>query len=172
MICVSYRFALLVVRFTQGQVYKGTIKESGKEVAVKVQRPDMSRKVSLDLFILKAYGRLVDKLFNILTKQIPYHESFMESFARGSYLELDYELEAKNQIFFKREFQKRRCVVHIPEVYPEFTSRRVITTEWINGVKLAEASKERIRNLIPVGVELFLTQLLDIGVFHADPVRF
>ena len=51
----------------------------------------------------------------------------------------------------------------------DFTSRRVITTEWVNGVKLVESSQSQIQKLIPVGVELFLTQLLDMGFFHADP---
>ena len=131
----------------------------------------MARQLSLDLHLLRAYGRFVDQVCNIFTKQVPYHESFIESFARGSYLELDYELEATNQAFFRQEFQKRKSKVHVPVVYHEFTARRVLTTEWIHGVKLADASKETIRALIPVGVELFLTQLLDIGVFHADPVR-
>jgi len=130
----------------------------------------MIRQLSLDLYILKAYGRFVDRVCNIFTVQVPYHESFMDTFARGSYLELDYELEAQNQTFFRNEFQKRRSKVHIPLVYQQFSSRRVLTSEWINGVKLAEAPKDRIRSLIPVGVELFLTQLLDIGIFHADPV--
>jgi aarF domain-containing kinase len=44
-----------------------------------------------------------------------------------------------------------------------------LTSEWIQGVKLADAPKDVICKLIPDGVELFLTQLLDIGTFHADP---
>jgi len=86
--------------------------------------------------------------------------------------ELDYEKEAANQKIFKSEFEKRKCKVHVPTVFDDFTSRRVLTTEWVNGVKLADAPIQQIRRLIPVGVELFLTQLLDLGVFHADPVRF
>ena len=60
----------------------------------------------------------------------------------------------------------------IPQVHSNLTSRRVITTDWVDGVKLASAPKDQIRDLIPVGVELFLTQLLDIGAFHADPVSY
>ena len=84
--------------------------------------------------------------------------------------ELDYENEAANQRKFKAEFKKRKCKVHVPGVHSHLTSRRVLTTEWVDGVKLADAPSEQIRDLIPVGVELFLTQLLDIGAFHADPV--
>ena len=43
------------------------------------------------------------------------------------------------------------------------------TTERIDGYPLARAPPEQIRELIPVGVELFLCQLLDVGSFHADP---
>lgn len=84
--------------------------------------------------------------------------------------ELDYENEAANQQKFKSEFSKRKCKVHVPSVHNHLTSRRVLTSEWVDGVKLADAPSEQIRDLIPVGVELFLTQLLDIGAFHADPV--
>lgn len=83
--------------------------------------------------------------------------------------ELDYENEARSQKYFQQELQKRDCKVKVPNVYDDYTTQRVLTTEWIQGVKLADSPPEKIRELIPVGVELFLTQLLDIGAFHADP---
>jgi predicted unusual protein kinase regulating ubiquinone biosynthesis (AarF/ABC1/UbiB family) len=83
--------------------------------------------------------------------------------------ELDYENEARNQIYFQKELALRGCKVKVPNVYKKFTTQHVLTTEWIDGVKLTDCSTEKIRELIPVGVELFLTQLLDIGAFHADP---
>ena len=82
---------------------------------------------------------------------------------------MDYDNEADNQIRFKKELGQRNCKVKIPSVYLDYTSRRVLTSEWIDGVKLADAPKERIRQLIPDGVELFLIQLLDVGSFHSDP---
>jgi aarF domain-containing kinase len=84
---------------------------------------------------------------------------------------LDYEHEAKNQLYFKEELAKRNCKVVVPNVYNQYTTQRVLTSQWIEGVKLADSSQERIRELIPVGVELFLTQLLDIGSFHAGKWR-
>merc|ERR1712232_24977 len=59
--------------------------------------------------------------------------------------------------------------VVIPKVFDRYTTRRVITSEWIDGIRLSDSTTKEIQDLIPVGVELFLTQLLDIGVFHADP---
>jgi predicted unusual protein kinase regulating ubiquinone biosynthesis (AarF/ABC1/UbiB family) len=45
----------------------------------------------------------------------------------------------------------------------------VLTTEWVSAVKLSDCEPETVAALIPAGVELFLTQLLDLGRFHADP---
>ena len=62
------------------------MKDSGDEVALKIQRPDMTKKVSLDLFLLNKYGQMVDALTNIFTEQPPFHEKFIDCFARGSYM--------------------------------------------------------------------------------------
>lgn len=158
----------LVASASLGQVYKGTLK-SGETVAIKVQRPDMRRSFSLDLFLLQRIGVLVDLFTSTFTNQPPFHKALYESFSRGSYSELDYENEAANQILFRKELSERNVPVVVPKVYQELTSERVLTSEWIEGVKLSDSPKHQIRKLIPVGVELFLTQLLDIGVFHADP---
>lgn len=159
----------LVASASLGQVYKTKIVATGEEVAIKIQRPDMQKRVALDLFLLNRYGAFVDTFTSIFTNQMAYHVDFIDCFARGSYMELDYKNEASNQQYFRSEFLERGCPVHIPIVHDKFTTRRVLTTEWVDGVKLADAGEKTIRRLIPVGVELFLTQLLDIGAFHADP---
>ena len=156
-----------------GQVYHANLfdkygRPSDEEVAIKVQRPDMQRRFSLDLFVLQNIGAMIDTFTSVFTQQPPFHQALYESFASGSYSELDYENEAENQIRFKIAFEKRKCPVVIPSVYEKYTSQRVLTTEWIEGVKLADSPKDVIRELTPVGVELFLTQLLDIGLMHCD----
>lgn len=162
-----------------GQVYCATLKQNGAvddepslsqqsgKVAIKIQRPDMLERFSLDLYILQRIGVAVDKFTSLVTHQPPFHQALYESFARGSYQELDYEHEAAAQNEFRRELAARQCPVVVPRVYPQYTSRTVLTSEWIDGIKLADATREDLRRLIPVGVELFLTQLLDIGKFHA-----
>ena len=162
----------LVASASLGQVYKAKLRSTGAEVAVKIQRPDMRRSFSLDLYILQHIGVMVDILTSTFTNQPPFHKALYESFAAGSYSELDYEHEAANQKSFRKELSERSCPVVIPRVYDELTSEKMITSQWIDGIKLADAPKERIRELIPVGVELFLTQLLDIGAFHAGEYRF
>jgi len=157
----------LVASASLGQVYRAKLRDSGDVVAVKVQRPDMRRNFSLDLYLLQRIGVMVDVFTSLFTNQPPFHKALYETFARGSYMELDYENEAKNQIRFRTELAERDCPVVVPNVYRKFSSERVLTTQWIDGIKLADSPKEQIRKLIPVGVELFLTQLLDMGAFHS-----
>jgi len=158
----------LVASASLGQVYKATIRNTSEQVAIKVQRPDMVRSISLDLFLLRCIAKGLDHITNLLTNQSPFHENLVDAFAHGSYLELDYENEAKNQLFFRQHLM-RKCNVCIPQVYSQYTTRRVLTSEWIDGIRLSDAPNETIARLIPLGVELFLTQLLDLGKFHSDP---
>lgn len=159
----------LVASASLGQVYKARLKDSGKDVAIKVQRPGMQKAFSLDLFLLQLWGDVMDSFTAVFTKQQPYHRALFDTFSHGSYSELDYENEARNQIHFQHELGKRNCPVKVPDVYQEYSTQRILTSEWIEGAKLADSSSTTIRRLIPVGVELFLTQLLDIGAFHSDP---
>ena len=156
----------LVASASLGQVYKGYIKGTKTEVAVKIQRPGMLQAFSKDLFLLQLWGIFMDGWTSLITHQQPYHKEFLRNYAHGSYGELDYELEAKNQMQFQHELKIRNCPVDVPRVYTENTTRRVLTTQWIDGIRLSDSSPETIRRLIPVGVELFLCQLLDIGAFH------
>lgn len=163
----------LVASASLGQVYKAQLKHDDNQtvVAIKVQRPDMLERFSLDLYILQRLGVTVDLLTSLLTNQPPFHKALYESFARGSYQELDYEHEAASQILFRRELMLRQSPVVVPRVFTEYSTRTVLTSEWIQGKKLADSSTDDIRRLIPIGVELFLTQLLDIGTFHAYVCR-
>ena len=175
---------------------KNSTSESN-QVAIKIQRPDIFETVTLDLFLLLTYGKTVDKLCSLLTNQIPYHENFLDGFSSGAFMELNYCNEAENQMYFRKELGERfngsqtlnnhdtakhflsflrahrktnaTEKVIIPKVYQQYTTERILVTEWITGYPLARAPPEEIRELIPVGVNLFLCQLLDIGKFHADP---
>lgn len=178
----------LVASASLGQVYKGTLRSNApndsasssqqQEVAIKIQRPDILATVTLDLFLLQSYGKIVDKLCSIFTNQIPYHENFLNSFANGAFMELNYRAEATNQIYFRKELhsrfnseasamKKKITKVIIPNVHEEYTTHRVLVSEWIEGIPLAQAPEQQIQQLIPIGVELFLCQLLDIGKFHS-----
>jgi aarF domain-containing kinase len=164
-----------------GQVYKCKLIQktlTGQEivVAVKVQRPDMLNAVSLDLFLLRKYMEHLEAFkailmnYGLIAQRKQFDVNLIDAFASASYLELDYCHEATNQEAFLRMIEKNSISrVYIPRVYREHSSRRVLTTEWINGIQLAKSSPEVIRDLVPIGVEFFLTQLLESGLFHGDP---
>mmetsp|Transcript_24746 Transcript_24746/g.61431 ORF Transcript_24746/g.61431 Transcript_24746/m.61431 type:complete len:583 (+) Transcript_24746:67-1815(+) len=182
-----------------GQVYRVRVRGTGEVVAVKVQRPDMMASISLDLQILAVLASTLDLLTATFTRQQPYHCDLLRAFASAAWAELDYENEASNQERFRRNFgcensprddsQRTAALsrrssswlplrrgtadnsseVYIPRVYHEFTSRRVLTTEWIEGEYLARSPPAVIRRLVPIGVNCFLKQLCTDGFFHCDP---
>jgi len=153
-----------------GQVYRWRRRAGGALVAVKVQRPDMLHSVALDIYILRHLARCVRYLIRCITNNRTDHVMLVDAWAKGTYSELDYVAESGNQQYFKQALGLRiGSRVYVPEVHTDITSRRVLVTEWVNGPRLADCSVDVVRDLVPVGVECFLAQLLDIGVFHSDP---
>lgn len=166
-----------------GQVYRGTLaRDPRRKVAVKVQRPDMLQRVSLDLYCIRHLAGSAQGIQNLFTANRTDFIALFTQWARGMYLELDYVNEGRNTERFEKLLMDRLRLrsseseskitadrVKIPQVYFEYTSRRVLTSEWIDGTKLADAPPQRVRELVNVGVECFLTQLLETGFFHADP---
>lgn len=161
----------LVAAASLGQVYKGTLKSTNEVVAVKVQRPGIENTVGMDLYIARLICRLADNVVPMFTEQKSMYVDLCDVFSEGSWGELDYEREGINQMFFKDELEKRGVEVQIPTVHSHLhpKSSKILITSWVHGTKLSDCPPSVINTLIPVGVELFLTQLLDIGKFHSDP---
>jgi aarF domain-containing kinase len=151
-----------------GQVYRGRLASSNSLVAVKVQRPDIKPIVALDLFLVHSFFRLFDALSSPFRAVPPDFANLVSSFAHGSYGEVDYAVEASSQAHFKEALERHKIDVYVPSVFPEHSTERVLTTEWIDGVKISDCDSDTINSLIPTGVEMFMCQLLSIGRFHAD----
>lgn len=150
-----------------GQVYKGKLKATGEEVAVKVQRPAVLETVSLDLCLMRKLGVQLRK-FPFLKDRTDL-VALIDEFAGRFYDELDYELECQNGIRIAKDMAHIRQVV-VPRNFPEYTSRKVHVAEWLNGEKLSQSQADDVQELVNVGVVAYLSQLLDTGFFHADPV--
>merc|ERR1719162_1783351 len=150
-----------------GQVYKATLRASGDEVAVKVQRPFVLETVSLDLHLARGAGQFLRAIDPENAKRIDV-VSLLDEFAANFYRELDYELECANGIRIARDMRVLPRV-KIPRNYPEVTSRRVHVAEWVDGEKLSQSTADDVGELVNLGVITYLTQLLDTGFFHADP---
>ena len=161
-----------------GQVYRCRLRETGQTVALKVQRPDMLRSVTRDMFLIRQYFLCVEAAKGFMMRHFPsilaprkqFDVPLFDAFASASLRELDYLHEGEHQEYFARELGSRMGdAVYVPKVYWQATSNKVLCTEWIDGTPLAKSSPAEIKRLVPVGVECFLVQLLELGFFHADP---
>jgi len=149
-----------------GQVYKATLRDTGEEVAVKVQRPGVLETVSLDLYLAREMGLILRNFPALVQRLDPV--SLLDEFAFRFFNELDYNLECENGIRIEKEMSVLPMIV-IPTNYPKYTSRRVHTAEWIVGEKLSQSKADDVGALVNLGVIAYLTQLLEGGFFHADP---
>lgn len=120
------------------QVYKGKLK-TGEEVAVKVQRPGTLAMVSKDLYILRRASELFQGISDRFTQNKSDYVAIMETWAEGFYTELDFFNEANNQIKFKKLIGDSSEGIYVPEVYLDYCRRRVMVTEWIDGIKLSDS---------------------------------
>jgi predicted unusual protein kinase regulating ubiquinone biosynthesis (AarF/ABC1/UbiB family) len=153
-----------------GQVYKAVL-HSGETVAVKVQRPNLRPKLSLDLYLMRCLAGLVEpwlplNLGHDLTL-------IVDEFGLKLFEEIDYLNEAKNAELFAQNFAGDP-EVKVPVIYNQYCNHSVLTLEWIDGIKLTdlpklEAAGLNADDLIRIGVTSGLRQLLEYGFFHADP---
>jgi aarF domain-containing kinase len=149
-----------------GQVYKGTLRSTGEIVALKVQRPFVLETVSLDLHLMRSIGLFLRKS-KFLAERTDL-VGILDEFAARFFEELDYKLECSNGIRIREDMKGIPNIV-VPRNYPEFTTRRVFVTEWLEGEKLSQSTADDVQDLVNVGVVAYLTQLLSTGFFHADP---
>ncbi|XP_021755543.1 uncharacterized protein LOC110720810 [Chenopodium quinoa] len=148
-----------------GQVYKGRLKENGDLVAVKVQRPFVLETVTVDLFIIRNLGLVLRKFPQISVDVV----GLVDEWAARFFEELDYVNEGENGTIFAEMMRKDLPQVVVPKTYTKYTSRKVLTTQWIDGEKLSQSTESDVGELVNVGVICYLKQLLDTGFFHADP---
>ncbi|XP_059632206.1 uncharacterized protein LOC132274876 [Cornus florida] len=148
-----------------GQVYKGRLKENGDLVAVKVQRPFVLETVTIDLFIIRNLGLVLRKFPQISVDVV----GLVDEWAARFFEELDYVNEGENGTLFAEMMKKDLPQVVVPKTYVKYTSRKVLTTSWVDGEKLSQSTESDVGELVNVGVICYLKQLLDTGFFHADP---
>ena len=115
--------------------------EDGREVAIKIQKKEIARQVGWDLWAFRVVTRIYTWWFDLpLYHLVPY-------VAERLMLETDFENEARNAGMMRERIQgepRLRDRVYIPKVYPELSSKRVMTAEWIEGIRLWD--KEGITN--------------------------
>ncbi len=153
-----------------GQVHRAQL-HSGESVVVKVQRPGLDRLFDLDFRVL---GQLVQWMQCCLpgVKQydlLAVHREFGEILFR----EIDYVQEAMNADRFRHNFVDHEQII-VPKVYPRYTTKKVLTMEYVPGIKVNDRARLEAAGIDPkavnyLGICSYLKQLLQDGFFQADP---
>ena len=154
-----------------GQVYRARL-HSGKEVAVKVQRPNLEAILNFDIAVLYRLTQLTNRFFPQANENADW-EGMLREFYRTIFEEIDYAKEGRNADRFRHNFRDWR-VIRVPRIYWSHTTSRVLTLEFIRGTKVVDLEALRARRISPVKVnrllvKTYLKQLLEDGFFHADP---
>ena len=153
-----------------GQVFRAKLK-TGEKVVIKIQRENIRPVVEADLGIMKNLAKTLEKYYDDL-KRMNISE-IVESFEKMLNEELSLNSELNNMLRFTNNF-KNDSRIHVPVVYKTLSNDRILTMEMIEGFKITDAE-----NIIKIGIEtkkvartgldLYLTQFLKHGFFHADP---
>ncbi|NOT55371.1 MAG: AarF/ABC1/UbiB kinase family protein [Deltaproteobacteria bacterium] len=156
-----------------GQVHRATLK-NGDDVVVKVQYPGVDETVVQDLKNLKALLHAFTRLTRDVLRQKSFDASeIYQEMEERLREELDYVHEANNLALFQRLFADDDEVL-IPRVYPDMSSRRVLTMEYLDGYKLQDILAPGVEQTLKdwVSIKYFQMtwrQILEFGVLHTDP---
>ena len=153
-----------------GQVYRARL-HSGEEVAVKVQRPNLDATIKGDIVILKKVANFAER-FPQLSENADW-PGMLREFDVTVHEEMDYTAEGHNADRFRENF-KNWSNIHVPKIYWNASTNRVLTMEFIHGTKVTDLEEQKKRDIDPAKVnrlliKTYLKQLLEDGFFHADP---
>lgn len=155
---------------SMGQVHEAYLK-TGERVVVKVQRPGIEPQVETDLEIMLELAHLLERrtswgrLYKI--------SEIVEELGQALRNELDFHKEARNASVFYKNFRNNPHVL-IPRVFWQYSTRRVLTLEYLEGVKISDIAGLKKANYNPERivahlVEALFKQVYEHGIFHADP---
>ena len=158
-----------------GQAHYAVLKD-GTPVVTKVQRPLIADMMRQDFVLLKKLA----SVFNVVMEGADNAEdqmdllSVIEEFEKVTEEELDCRVEAENTRYFKEHCIEDETKVTCPDVYDELTTERIFTMSFVDGYSISKRDRliEEGYDVQDIGrriVDNYLYQVLDAGVFHADP---
>jgi ubiquinone biosynthesis protein len=153
-----------------GQVHRARL-HNGDEVAVKIQRPEIEKIVEVDLEIMLHLATLAERHIEELSFHRPVR--IVEEFARTIEKEMDYTMEASSMERVAAQFIADPSV-YVPKVYRTYSTRRVLTAEYIDGIKVSDVESLCQAGydcplITSRGADVVLGQIFTFGFFHADP---
>jgi len=153
-----------------GQVYKATLRDTGKEVAIKVRRPNVEPTIVRDLFIFRELAGFFN--WYSVSRLGCNAQLIVDEFGEKLLEELDYRQEMRNIQEFYANFEGDPNV-KIPWVRPDLCGSQTLVMEWVDGVRCTDPDTIQreldVQRFIKVGVVSGLRQLLEFGLFHGDP---
>ena len=154
-----------------GQVYRATLRETGEEVAIKVQRPGIEPIIYRDLLLFRTLAWFIN---GYSVRALGCNaQLIVDEFGEKLLEELDYVQEGRNLNDFYDNF-RGDPIVKIPKYYKEYSGSKILTMEWIDGIRCTDPqgiidAGIDVEDFIKVGVVSGLRQLLEFGLFHGDP---
>ena len=147
-----------------GQVHKAT--KNGKDLAVKIQYPGIRESIGSDIALVKP---IAVRMFNLQGTSDEYFQEVEEKLTE----ETDYKLEISQSIKVIEDCEKIDNLL-FPKYYPEYSSDKIITMDWMNGIHLSEfcssnASQEQRNKVGQTLWNFYMYQIHHLKKFHADP---
>jgi len=155
---------------SMAQAYKAVLL-NGEQVCIKIQRPDIEKKIELDLHLMNYFASRMQK--NNPEMEAINISGVIREFGNSIKKELNFKHEAANLIRFYHNFEGDPDI-HVPKVYNQYTSQRMLVEGYVSGVKVSNLesllqSGHDLEVLARKAVRLVFEQIFTHGFFHADP---
>ena len=152
------------------QVHRGKLR-SGEEVVFKVRRPGISKIVETDIDVLMGLAYLIEQHVPAIAIYDPV--GLVKEFRRSIMREMNFTREGRTVERFAANFADS-STVYIPKIYWDYSGEIVLTMEYVPGIKISHLEQLRaegydLKEIARRGADAFLKQVLDHGLFHADP---
>ena len=152
------------------QVHHGRLK-SGEEVVFKIRRPGIIKTVETDIDVLMGLAYLIEQHVPTIAHYDPV--SLVKEFRRNILRETNFTREGRTVDRFAVNFSES-STVYIPKIYWDYSGEIVLTMEYVQGIKISDLEKLTaqgydLKEIARRGADAFLKQVLDYGLFHADP---
>ena len=152
------------------QVHRARLRD-GTLVAVKIQRPDIEDIIETDITILESLAARLERA--VPESRIYNPTGIVQDFSGQIRKELDFVKDGRNADRFRKNFEGVEGV-RFPKIYWHCSSRRMLTMEFIEGVKVTSVDEIRTMGIDPatiagIGFDSYLKQIFEDGFFHGDP---
>ncbi len=153
-----------------GQVHRARL-STGEDIVVKIQRPNAQKQVTADLSLIREFVKFTESYF--IKAGILNPLDILDTFSKTLREELNYLNEVRHMEQFRKLFGDMEKL-YIPRPFRELCTQKIFMVEFVSGCKVTDVKTIRSWGLSPTdiaktGLDLYLSQIFDYGVFHADP---